>query len=260
MVTAVTTTVAIPVLAVATATAAVTAIPAAVVVVVVTTVTGVAATLVAVVALATVVGAAVVVAGDILDRGSARMKLKTSRVVLATAFEGDGMGVEFSQGHDVDASRDGSDEGLVLAVEPGDEGGDDVLLAHGTARGGELICIGADLGEVVHHGEVALAEVHHVHLDLHHAGAAVRDVHLLEVRPDGTGGVEEVDLLKHIVGERGEQVAQDDLILTGPGSILRVRSAPPLSSAGRMRGGVGWCHRHSQVTPVIRRGGRICAF
>ena len=99
---------------------------------------------------------------------------------------------------------------------------------HAAARSSELIGVGADLGEVVHHGEVALAEVHHVHLDLHHTGTAVRDVHLLEVRPDGTGGVEEVDLLKHIVGERGEQVAQDDLILTKPGSILRIRGALPL--------------------------------
>ena len=186
MVTAVTTTVTVPTIA---TTTTVTTVPAAVVVVVVvTTVTRVAATLVAVVALATVVGVAVVVAGDILDRGSARMKLKTSRVVLAAAFEGDG-----------------SDEGPVLAVEPGDEGGDDVLLAHGTANGDELICIGEDLGEVVHHGEVALAEVHHVHLDLHHTGTAVGNIHLLEVHPDGAGGVEEMDLLKHIIGERARR-------------------------------------------------------
>ena len=73
MVTAVTTTVTVSTIA---TTTTVTTVPAAVVVVVVvTTVTRVAATHVAVVALATVVGVAVVVAGDIVDGGSTRMKL-----------------------------------------------------------------------------------------------------------------------------------------------------------------------------------------
>ena len=98
-----------------------------VVVVVVTAVTGVSAALAAVGVVVVAAGRVVVVASDVVDGGAAGLETKACCVVLTLALKGDGMGVELPERHDVEACCGSGDEGLVLAIEASDDGGDDDL-------------------------------------------------------------------------------------------------------------------------------------
>ena len=165
------------------------------------------------------------------------MKMKASSIVLAAPFEGDRMRVKLTKRHALGTSGVRGDEGLVVAVEAGDDSGDDVLLTHGAADGCKLVGVGADLGKIICHGQGALPEDRHVQLDLNDAGAAVGGVHLLDMRPDGPRGFQLMHLLQHLVGERGEEVAEDDLVLAKPGCILRIGSTHPLVIGVQKLGG-----------------------
>lgn len=214
MVTAVITTV-VTLLAIATA-ATVAAITAAVVVV---------ATVVATVTTALAAGVvvvAVLVAGDEVDGGAARVLVKTSGVVFTPALESNGVGIKLPKRHDVKPGGGGRDEWLVVAVEARDDRRDDVLITHGAAGSSKLVGVEADLGEVVHHGEVSLLKRRHVQLDLHITSTRVRGVHLLQVCPDGTSGVEDDNLLQDVVGEGRHQITQNNQILAKPGGVLPV--------------------------------------
>ena len=61
--------------------------------------------------------------------------MKAGGIVLMTAFKSDGVGVKLPKGHAIKTSRGSSDERFVVAVETGDDSGDDVLITHGTADG-----------------------------------------------------------------------------------------------------------------------------
>ena len=178
-------------------------------------------------------GRVVVVASDVVDGGAARLETKACCVVLTPTLKSDGMRVELPERHDVEAGCGSGDEGLVLAVEASDDGGDDVLITHGATDGSKLVSVGADLGEVVHHGEVFLLEDRHVQLDLHNTGTAMGLVHLFEMLPDGTRCGKPMHLLKNFVDEGGEQVAEDDLVLTEPGGVLRIGSTDALIIGGK---------------------------
>ena len=161
------------------------------------------------------------------------LKMKTSGVVLVAPFEGDRMGVKLTKRHALGTGGVRGDEGLVVAVEAGDDSGDDVLLTHGAADGCKLVGVGADLGKIICHGQGALPEDRHVQLDLDDAGAAMDGVHLLNVRPDGTRGLQLMHLLQYLIRHRGEEVAEDDLVLAEPGGVLRIGSTNPLVIGGK---------------------------
>ena len=216
---------------------AIRAVTTARIVVVAAAISGVAAALAAVIVLAPILVVAGGVSGDVVNGVASMLEVETSSVVPMAPLKSNSMGVELTKGHALGASASSCDEGLVVAVEAGDDGGDDVLVAHGAADGCKLVGVGADLGEVVRHGEGSFPEDRHVQLDLDDAGAAVGGVHLLDMRPDGPRSLQLMHLLQHLIGERGEEVAEDDLVLAKPGCILRIGSTHPLVIGVQKLGG-----------------------
>lgn len=165
---------------------------------------------------------AALITGGVVDGGVAGSLMLTGRVVLTAVLEGDRMGVELRKRHDVQAGGGGSDERLVVTVEASDDDGDDVLIAHRATGNSKVISIHPNLGEVINHGHVALAEGSHLKFYLDNTSLGVGDVHLLKVFPDLTRGCEQNHLFKDVVAEGGHQIAEDGLILTEPVSIRGV--------------------------------------
>ena len=143
-------------------------------------------------------------------------------VLLMTLLEGEEVGVDLVQRDVVGARGEGGDERVVVRPKSREDVGDGLLLAQWLADGSQSVSQALHVAEVVSRCGALLLGGGELGADLDDPSLGAGGEHALQHKPRITCSGGSHDGGENLLGDGGEEPAQDRLVTDVPGGVLRI--------------------------------------
>ena len=173
-------------------------------------------------AAASIVGAPTLLTASEVGGGPAIAERDLGVVLLVALLEGEEVGVDLVERDVVVARGEGGDEGIVVRAEAGQDVGDFLLFTQGLADGGQRVCQGLHLAEVVGGRSALLLGRAQLGTDLDDPSTGPGGKHPLQHKPriSCRGGAH--DGREDFLGDGGEEATKHRLVAHEPGGVVRI--------------------------------------